>query len=260
MKPNKRNDLSRYKVLILAAGLGTRLRPLTNTIPKVMVPIYKDHPLLEHTLCLLRDQGFREFIINLHYFPEKIVSYFGDGRRFGVHIVYSDESKQLLETGGAIKKIAHLLSDNFLLVYADSVCFFSFPPAVEFHQQHRALATIVLGRSGVPQDGDMAEVDHATQRIVKWHQRPHQIHEYGDKFFWNAGLYVLSKKIADYIPAGKPVKLDIEVVPRLVREERGVFGFLTSEPVLDIGTPEKYERAKEWYMQSEKRSPLFVDA
>jgi len=92
-------------VVILAAGLGTRLRPITDTVPKVMIPIAEGLPLLEHTLLLLKGQGFRKFIFNLFYLPEIITGHFGDGSKWGVSIRYSKEEGEILETAGAIKKI-----------------------------------------------------------------------------------------------------------------------------------------------------------
>lgn len=240
------------KVVLLAAGLGTRLRPITERMPKVMVPIAENKPALEHVICLLRDQGFKEFVVNLHYLPERITEYFGDGSRFGVAIHYSDEREMLLETGGAIKKMEPFLSDTFLLVYADNMHFFDFRPLIEFHRAHDALATIVLGRSGVPQDGDIAEIDPQTSRIVRWHKRPHAIYEYGDRYFWNGGLYALSKKILDYIPEGRPVRLDFETIPALLEKKEKIFGFVTQEEILDMGTPEKYESVKQWYARRTK--------
>lgn len=90
--------------MILGAGLGTRLNSITNGLPKVMMPIADNLPLLERTIKLLKSQGFNQFVINLHYSPDKITSYFEDGSRFGVNISYSDETNFLLNTAGAIKK------------------------------------------------------------------------------------------------------------------------------------------------------------
>jgi len=233
------------KVLILGAGLGTRLRPITDFIPKVMVPI-GGKPLLEHTICLLRDQGFNDFIINLHYRPEVITSHFGDGSRFGVSIAYSDEADVLLETGGALKKAAKYLSDDFILIYGDHLHQFDFRPIVALHKAYKGLATIVLKRSDHPQNGEVGEIDPETHLIKQWHVRPHAIQDYGKDMYVNSGLYVLSKKVLEFIPQGKAVKFDKEIVPQLVAQS-AAYGFPTDEDILDIGTPEKYAFAEEWY-------------
>lgn len=233
--------------MILAAGIGSRLKPLTDDLPKVMLPIVNGRPLLEHIILLMKNQGFDDFIINLHYRPEKITDYFGDGRKLGVKIAYSAEAGQLLETGGAIKKAEDILSDDFILIYGDMVHFFDFSAALEFHRQRRALATIILKRSDHPQNGDLFEVDSSTGRITKSYPRPHNFSDFGGQLWLNGGLFVLSKKILDHIPAGRPVKLDIDVIPVLVKSGFDIFGLISKDDILDIGTPEKYQLAREWY-------------
>ncbi len=241
------NDISECTVFILAAGAGTRLRPLTDVIPKPMIPI-GERPLLENTITLLRDQGFRNFVINLYYLPEKITFHFGDGAKFGVHIIYSDESEGLLETAGAIKKAETSLSDPFLLLYGDHLHRFDFRPLLAFHNENNALATVVLKTSDLPQNGDMVEIDHASKRIIGWHARPHSIEKFSEGFYLNTGFYVFSKKILDAIPTGRPVKLDAEVFPALLAAHSPLYGFPTDDPILDINTKEKYEFAKQWYL------------
>lgn len=247
-------EICNIKVMILAAGFGTRMSSLTQDVPKIMLPVEDSKPLLEHTICLLRNQGFRKFIVNLHYLPEKIINYFKDGKGFGVEIIYSDESQQLLETAGAIKKAENFLSDDFILIYGDQLHFFDFRPALEFHRRNKALATIILKRSDLPQNGDLVEIDHKTKKINKWHPRPHKFHDFSNDLFLNSGLYVLSKEILNYIPPGSPSKLDIEIFPNLVKQGKAVYGFFAEQDILDIGTPEKYEIAKQWY---KKNKPLF---
>lgn len=241
-------DQSKITVAILSAGLGTRLRPLTETIPKVMVP-FDDVPLLEHTILLLKGQGFRKFVVNLHYLPEIITEHFGDGKKLGVEIRYSDETDQLLETAGAIKKMEPLLSDPFLLLYGDHVHFYDFQPLLNFHTSHKALATLALKRSDNPQNGEIAEVDPVSNRILVWHTRPHDIKEYSDAYYINSGLYVLSKEILNDIPINQPIKLDGEVLPLLIKTRQDIYGLPTDEHILDIGTLEKYQFAKEWYRE-----------
>jgi mannose-1-phosphate guanylyltransferase/mannose-1-phosphate guanylyltransferase/phosphomannomutase len=250
------SDYSKYKVFVLGAGLGTRLRPLTDAVPKVMVPIYKDRPLLEHEILLLKGQGFTDFIVNLHYLPEKITGYFGNGERFGVSIEYSDESEKLMETAGAIKKAGESLSDDFIFIYGDELYFFDFKALIDAHERNKAFATIVLKRSDNPQAGEIAEIDPVTKKILKWSARPHDIHEFRENAYVNAGLYVFSKKILDFIPDNTPLRLDIQVLPELIARGEKIYGFPTDENILDIGTPEKYEFAKQWYLTKLKESPF----
>ena len=142
------------KAFILAAGLGTRLRSLGLDVPKVMVPI-GGKPLLEHHLELFKRQGIHEFIVNLHYLPEKITDYFGDGSKFGVSITYSHEP-ELLGTAGAVKKMeTDLRGGSFIVFYGDNLVRVDFAPLVEFHRvasgrwrRWRCLPHLNRGRAG----------------------------------------------------------------------------------------------------------------
>jgi len=249
-------DYSKYTVFILGAGLGTRLRPLTDTVPKVMIPIYKGKPLLEHTVLLLKEQGFINFVINLHYLPDVIKNYFGDGSGFGVNIQYSDESDRAMETGGALKKAEAFLSDDFVFIYGDELHFFDFHKLIEFYKEKKALGVVTLNRSNDPWMGDVAEIDLITKKVVKWYARSHNIKEFGENQYLNAGLYILSKEIIKDIPENTPLRFDIHIIPPLVDAGADIYGFLAKEDILDIGTPEKYEFAKDWYIKNIDKSPF----
>ena len=107
------------QVVILAGGLGTRLRPITESVPKPMVEVH-DRPFLSYQIDLFKSQGFTDFLILAGYLGEKIESYLGDGTRFGVHIEYSFETNGLQGTGGALKLVEDKLEDSFILVFGDS--------------------------------------------------------------------------------------------------------------------------------------------
>lgn len=249
MNPEIQIDYSKYKVMILGAGLGTRLSSVANGLPKVMMPIADKLPLLEHTIRLLKNQGFNQFIINLHYSPEKITSYFGDGSRLGVNISYSDETDLLLNTAGAIKKVASSLSDTFLLAYGDIVHFTDFRPILKFHQDRNSILTVILNKSDNLQNVDIAEIDPENNQIIKWHFRPHDIHELNSKLFANSGLYVISKKVLDFIPPNISKNLDSEIIPSLLESGKKLYGFVPPIGTLDIGSPERYEFARQWYSE-----------
>ena len=237
------------QAVILAAGLGTRLRPLTDTCPKPMLPI-NGKPLLERLVLLLKGQGITNFIFNLHYFPEQIKSHFGDGSRFGISVKYSDETGELLDTAGALKKMEPILEEEFLFMYGDQLHSFDFGPAMAAHRASGAAATVVLKRSKVPTDpttADIIEIDPATDRVVRCHPRPHVVTALSDTLMKSGGLYVLSKKILRDVPAGVPVRFDRDVIPQLVAQGDVILGLPTEQPILDIGTAEKYRIAQEWH-------------
>lgn len=245
-------NLANLSVFILGAGLGTRLRPITDTIPKVMVPISPGLPLLEYTIRNLAEQGFQSFCISTHYLPEIITTHFEDGLKFGVSIRYSHETGQLLDTAGAMKPIENWLSDPFILIYGDQLHYLDFTDLVKHHHQNQALVTTVLKRSDAPQNGDIVQLDPKTNKVINWIARPHAIEEFISDYYLNSGIYVMNKRILRKIPAEKPVNLDKEILPPLVKNHEQIFGYFQEEPVLDIGTPEKLEYAKSWFAKKFK--------
>ena len=104
------------KAMILAAGLGTRLRPLTNTMPKCMLPI-GDKPLIHHQIIWLKKHGIKDIAINLHHLHEQVLSYLKDGSSLGVNITYSDETDKLWGTAGGVKKIEEFFTEDFFEIW-----------------------------------------------------------------------------------------------------------------------------------------------
>ncbi|MGE0684406.1 MAG: NDP-sugar synthase, partial [Candidatus Binatia bacterium] len=131
------------RAMILAAGLGTRLKPLTNTVPKALVPV-AGRPLIEYSLLFLRSQGITEVVINLHHLGGKIREALGDGSLYGMRIFYSPEDP-ILETGGGIKNAQSLLDgETFMVVNCDTILDLNLQEALKFHHQKQAVATLVL--------------------------------------------------------------------------------------------------------------------
>ena len=132
------------KAMIFAAGLGTRLRPLTNNIPKALVPL-NGIPLLELAIRRLKYYGFNEIIINVHHFADKIMAFLEEKNNFDIEIHISNEEKILLDTGGGLKNAAWFLKDEpFLVVNADIVTSLNLAEMVKFHQEHSFLATLAV--------------------------------------------------------------------------------------------------------------------
>ena len=132
------------KAMIFAAGLGTRLRPLTNNIPKALVPL-NGIPLLELAIRRLKYYGFNKIIINVHHFADKIMAFLEEKNNFDIEIHISNEEKILLDTGGGLKNAAWFLQDEpFLVVNADIVTSLNLAEMVKFHQEHSFLATLAV--------------------------------------------------------------------------------------------------------------------
>ncbi len=133
------------KAMIFAAGLGTRLKPITDTIPKALVPI-NGKPLLEHLILKLKHEGFTEIIVNVHHFADQIIQFLDQNQNFGINIAISDETQQLLETGGGIKKASWFFGNEpFLIHNVDILSNVSLADLVNFHHKHSdTKATLVV--------------------------------------------------------------------------------------------------------------------
>jgi len=238
-----RKDIS---VFILGAGLGTRLKPITDTTPKVMVEVAPGIPLLEHAIKGLRNQGFSRFVINLHYLPDVIRNYFKDGSNFGVSIEYSDESDGILDTAGAIKKAADKLSDTFILLYGDQLHTFDLSDLINKHRDSNPHITLLLKRSDLPQNGDMARVDESGN-IVEWIARPHPHTQYGPGMYLNTGAYVIQKASVLPLITQEVMNFDKAIIPLMISSNMPISAVPTQSEVLDIGTVDKLNYARDWY-------------
>ena len=228
------------KAFILAAGLGTRLRSLGLDLPKVMVPV-GGKPLLEHHIELFKRQGIREFIVNLHYLPEKITGYFGDGAKFGVKIVYSHEP-ELLGTAGAVKKMEQELHEGaFIVFYGDNLVNVEFAPLVEFHRTRKALATVALFESSEPWTGGVVETD-ASGRVLRFVEKPDP--KQVSTNLISAGIFVIEPKVLEEIPAGQFYDFGKQVFPKLLTKGLPVYAMKPDAYIQDVGTPERLDKAQ----------------
>jgi NDP-sugar pyrophosphorylase family protein len=228
------------KAFILAAGLGTRLRALGLDLPKVMVPI-GGQPLLQHHFEWFRQQGVTEFILNLHYLPEKITDFFGDGRRFGVKITYSPEP-ELLGTAGGVKKMEAALRDGpFLVIYGDNLIRIELAPFIEFHRQRRAVATVALFESAEPWTGGVLDTD-STGKVLRFREKPDR-KEISTNLI-NSGIYLLEPAVLDAIPAGLFCDFGKDVFPKLLAAGTPLYAMKPKAYIHDIGTPARLAQAQ----------------
>src|SRR3990172_1587633 len=229
------------KAMILAAGQGTRLAPLTDSLPKCMIPI-GGRPVLEHTLIGLRSHAVSEVIINLDHQPDVIPAYFGDGSRWGMRLTYSLEN-ELLGTAGGVKHAARFFDGPFLVVYGDNLSTCDLSRLARKHQELGAMATMSLYRRDDPSSGGIAEVN-AEDRIVRFVEKPSPAGVFSN---WvNAGIYVLNPEILGLIPAGQPCDFGRETFPRLLAEGRALWGYRVQgeEGLWWIDTPADLERVR----------------
>ena len=229
------------KAFILAGGKGTRLRPITYEIPKPMVPI-KGRPLIEHTIELLKKYDIRDIIISIGFLGEKIQQYFGDGSKFGVKIRYVKELEPA-GTAGPLRLAKPLLEDSpFIMINGDNLFNVNFNKATEAFFSNNTIATLVL--TSVSDVSKFGVAQLQGNRILKFVEKPKP--EDAPSHLINAGVYLFSPKIFDYVPDRHNSSMEYDVFPKLV-EDGEMSGYVMSGQWLPAGTPEEYERAiKEW--------------
>lgn len=182
--------------MILAAGLGTRLRPITYEMPKPMVPVL-NRPVMEHIVQLLSRHGFEQTIANLHWFPELIEAHFGNGSRFGVELSYSFE-EQLLGTSGGVRNAAGFLGDSFLVISGDALTDADLTAMRRFHESHDGIATLATKRvSDTSQFGVV--ITGADGRVQGFQEKPDPAEALSD--LANCGIYMFRSEIFDFFPA-----------------------------------------------------------
>jgi mannose-1-phosphate guanylyltransferase len=183
------------RAMVLAAGLGTRLRPITYEMPKPMVPVL-NRPVMEHILRLLGRHGFTETIANLHWFPELIEDYFGDGSSCGVSLTYSRE-EQLLGTSGGVRNAAEFLGDSFLVISGDALTDLDLGAMREFHESHDGIATLAMKRVEDTSQFGVAIVG-SDGRVQGFQEKPAPAEALSD--LANCGIYMFRKEIFDFFP------------------------------------------------------------
>ncbi len=225
------------KALLLAGGLGTRLRPLTENLPKPMA-LVGNKPWLEHLILHLKRQGITDFVIAVKHHSDMIQNYFGDGHSWGVSIEYAIEHS-LLGTAGAIKNAQPLLSDRFLVVNADIAHDVSLNPLHQYHLMHGGAVTIALKEVDDPTHYGVVEQD-GKGSILRFVEKPSKEEAPSNRI--NAGIYIMEKSVLDMIPAGREVSIEKETFPLLIREKAGVYGKTIEGYWMDMGTKERYRQ------------------
>jgi len=217
------------KAVILAAGKGTRLRPLTDEMPKVMIPI-AGKPILEHHIEHLAGAGIEDIFINLHHLPERIMSHCGDGKKWGVRIRYSFEP-EILGTAGAIKKLeSELRGAPFLVVYGDNFSEFDFADFISCAEKSGGIGTIAVFEKEDVVGSGIVEIGSGDQ-IVRFLEKPapNQVISH-----WaNAGIYRLSGDILDYIPDGCS-DFGYDIFPEVIKREKPLFAYKSTVPIWAI--------------------------
>jgi D-glycero-alpha-D-manno-heptose-7-phosphate kinase len=212
-----------YQAVILVGGLGTRLRPYTQEVPKPMVEI-EGKPFLEYKIESMKKYGIKDFILLVGHLGETVEEYFGDGKRFGVNIEYSYEKDKLLGTAGAIKNAEHLIKDSFIAMNGDTFLDIDVKKIIEFHETHDKNFTMIVNEATHPKTQELVEI--SGNEITQIHKRDTFEHEnhlnITHKPLVNGGLYIIDKEVLSIIPKNQKVSLEQEIFPQLIGRMKGV--------------------------------------
>ena len=239
------------KGIIIAGGAGTRLRPLTYTRPKPLIPVV-NRPFLEYQVALLKRHGIEEIIFCTNYMADKIAGHFGDGSRFGVSMRYAIEEHPL-GTAGAIKNAQMIAGrDTVVVLNGDVLTDFDISSILRFHKEKGALSTITLKEVPSPspygviitdEEGrvrEFREPSEATKQMLA--ADPTALGVTGVDYI-NAGIYIMEPEALDAIPTGRPVSVERETYPKFLQEGRPIYALVRDGFWLDIGRAEQYREA-----------------
>ncbi|AFZ43222.1 Nucleotidyl transferase [Halothece sp. PCC 7418] len=240
------------KAMILAAGKGTRVRPITYTIPKPLIPILQK-PVMEFLLELLRQHGFDEIMVNVSHLAHEIESYFRDGQRFGVDIAYSFEGRivdgelvgEALGSAGGIRRIQDFnkfFDDTFVVLCGDALIDLDLTEALRQHKEKGAIATVItkdVPREKVSSYGVVVTDDN--NRITAFQEKPSVDEALSTKI--NTGIYILEPEVIDYIPPDQVYDLGSDLFPKLVAKGAPFYAIPMDFQWVDIGKVPDYWHA-----------------
>jgi len=237
------------KAMILAAGKGTRVRPITYTIPKPMIPIL-EKPVMEFLLELLRQHGFTEIMVNVSHLANEIENYFRDGQRFGVQIAYSFEGRitdgeligEAIGSAGGMRRIQDFqpfFDDTFVVLCGDALIDLDLTAAVKWHWEKGAIATIVtksVPREEVSSYGVVVTDDSG--RIQAFQEKPSVDEALSTTI--NTGIYIFEPEVLDYIPSGQVYDIGGDLFPQLVAKGAPFYAIPMDFEWIDIGKVPDY--------------------
>jgi len=222
------------QTVILAGGLGTRLWPVTQAVPKPMVPV-AGAPYLEHQLRRLSEQSIRNIVLLTGYLGEQIESYFGDGSRMGLSLQYSCEPIPM-GTGGALREARSLLEDTFLVIYGDSYLPIDYAAVYQQLSESSALGLLVVYDNGYEDTSVRNNVDvDETSVVIRYEKDSPDALRYVE-----AGVLAFRKAMLDLIPSQGAASLEKEVFPQLIAQH-SLIAHVTRQRFYDIGTPERLQ-------------------
>lgn len=223
------------KAVIMAGGEGSRLRPLTCSRPKPMVPV-ANKPVMQHIVELLKKHGFEDIAVTLLYMPEAIKEYFDDGRDYGVNIFYFIEDTPL-GTAGSVKNAEEFLDDTFIVISGDALTDADLRKALEFHNAKGSIATLLLKKVDIPLEYGVVVTDDEG-RITRFLEKPSWGEVFSDTV--NTGMYILSPEVLKLVPKNEMFDFSKDLFPLILKERMPIYGYIIDDYWCDIGDPQAY--------------------
>jgi mannose-1-phosphate guanylyltransferase/phosphomannomutase len=224
----------------MAGGEGTRLRPMTATLPKPLLPVV-NKPIMEHVLDLLKRHGMTDTVVTVQFLASILRNYFGDGDELGMTLTYSSEDTPLGTAGSVKKAESQLRDDSFLVISGDALTDIDLTSLVEFHRTKGALVTVCLTRVPDPLEFGITITDE-NHRVQRFLEKPTWGQVFSDTV--NTGIYVMEPEVFDHVPEGELVDWSGDVFPKLLADGLPVLGHIAEGYWEDVGTIESYLRAQ----------------
>lgn len=228
-------NIATVPVALLAGGLATRLRPITEKIPKALVDI-DGRPFIDHQLALLHRNGIRRVVMCLGYRGEMVQEHCGDGARYDMQLAYSFDGEKLMGTGGALKRAAHLLDDVFWVMYGDSYMDIDYRAVLDAFARSGAQGLMTVLRNG--NRWDKSNVVFKNGKLVKYDKR----NVTPEMDYIDYGVGILRRDVLSELPDDRPVDV-AELYTRMVDEGR-MIGYEVTNRFYEIGTPTALDEAR----------------
>lgn len=226
------------KAVIMAGGFGTRLRPLTMSVPKPMAPL-ANVPMMQHIVNLLKHHSITDVLSVLYFQPESITNYFHDGSKFGITMDYVMAAADY-GTAGAVRNAAEHLKEKFIIISGDVLTDFDISDAVRFHEEKGAMATILLTRVSNPLAYGIV-MRSEDGRITRFFEKPSWGEVFSDTI--NTGIYILEPEVLDLIPYQKEFDFSKDLFPLMLRQNLPLYGYIADGYWRDIGNLNEYQIA-----------------
>ncbi len=239
------------KSIILVGGEGTRLRPLTYSVVKSMVPVV-NKPFIEHALARLAQHNINEIVLAMGYKPDSIFEYFGQKTGMSIKLAYSLEEKPL-GTAGAVKHASQHIDETLFVLNGDVFSDIDYTDMLNFHRQNKAQVTIALTHVDDPTKFGVVETDE-NGRVKRFTEKPKW--EDVTSHWINAGVYILEPEVIDYIPENVFYMFEKGVFPNMLEKGEPVYAYTSDAYWIDMGTPEKYHQLNNDILCGKCKSPL----